>query len=363
MEPARINTGIDLDERILDNLATAVLLFDSGLRLRFVNPAAEMLFAASAPHLLGLRAAELMPNAALAEDLASAMSSGHPFTEREVVLQLNGSRRLTVDVTVMPLADSGQHGELLVELVQVDRQLRISRDEALLAQQQTTRELLRGLSHEIKNPLGGLRGAAQLLERELEDEGLKEYTQVIISEADRLQALVDRMLGPNALPRRGPVNIHELLEHVRNLVLAEAGPAIVVHRDYDPSIPDMVADRDQLVQALLNIIRNAVQAVGDKGTVTLRTRVLRQFTIGHTRHRLVACIEIIDNGPGIPAEILERVFYPLVTGRAEGTGLGLAIAQSLIQQHGGLIECTSRPGRTVFSILLPLEDEPVRGEE
>ncbi len=357
MELARIESGVALDERILDNLTTAVLMFDAGLRLCFVNPAGEMLLAASARHLFGVGVAELLPNAALVNDIRSAMDTGHPFTEREVVLQLNGTRRLTVDVTVMPLPESTHGPELLVELVQVDRQLRISRDETLLAQQQTTRELLRGLSHEIKNPLGGLRGAAQLLERELGDERLKEYTQVIISEADRLQALVDRMLGPNTVPRRAKINIHELLEHVRSLVLAEAEHGVSVHRDYDPSIPDITADRDQIVQAVLNITRNAAQALGERGNITFRTRVIRQFTIGHTRHRLVACIEIIDNGPGIPPDIRERVFYPLVTGRAEGTGLGLAIAQSLIQQHGGLIECTSRPGRTVFSILLPVEND------
>lgn len=347
----------ELHQRILDNLSTTVLLFDQGLRLRYVNPAGEMLFAISARHLLGQSTAELLPHTDLNRALREAADTGHPFTEREVQVHLNGGRRVTVDITVMVLDEQTQTRELLVELVQVDRQLRISRDERLVAQQQATRELLRGLSHEVKNPLGGLRGAAQLLERELHDEQLKEYTQVIISEADRLQALVDRMLGPNALPRRRSINIHEVLEHVRNLVKAEARDGLRIHRDYDPSIPNLEADADQLIQAVLNIVRNAVQALSGRGNITLRTRIMRMYTIGQHKHKLVLSIEIIDDGPGIPAEIMERVFYPLVTGRAEGTGLGLSIAQSLIQQHGGIVECNSRPGRTVFAILLPLLDE------
>lgn len=344
----------ELYPRILDNLSTTVLLFDDGLRLRYVNPAGEMLFAISARHLLGQSTAELLPHTDLNRALHDAMKTGHPFTEREIQLHLNGDRPITVDVTVMVFDEHAHARALLVELVQVDRQLRITRDEHLMAQQQATRELLRGLSHEVKNPLGGLRGAAQLLERELNDEGLKEYTQVIISEADRLQALVDRMLGPNTLPRRGTVNIHEVLEHVRNLVRAEVPEGLRVHRDYDPSIPEMQADADQLVQVVLNIVRNAVQALDGQGNITLRTRVMRQYTIGQHKHRLVLSIEVIDDGPGIPADIMERVFYPLVTGRAEGTGLGLSIAQSLTQQHSGIVECNSRPGRTVFAILLPL---------
>jgi two-component system nitrogen regulation sensor histidine kinase GlnL len=242
---------------------------------------------------------------------------------------------------------------LLVELTPLDRQLRISREENLLAQQSVSRALTRNLAHEIKNPLGGLRGAAQLLERELADPALKEYTSIIIGEADRLQNLVDRMLGPNSIPRKREINVHQVVERVRQLVAAEVPSRVRLIRDYDPSIPPLVGDPDQLIQAVLNIVRNAMQAVGKEGDITLRTRTLRQFTIGHVRHKLVIKIDIVDTGPGIPAEIMEQIFYPMVSGRPGGTGLGLSIAQTIISQHGGLIECTSEPGNTCFSLLLP----------
>lgn len=349
-------------QRILDNLNTAVLLFDRDLKLEYINPAGEMLFEVSAKRLRRRRVGDLFPAAEnMAEALAEALASGHPFTRREMSLRLSPEREITVDFTVLPISDGRRRRELLVELVQIDRQLRISREEQLLAQQSVTRELLRGLAHEVKNPLGGLRGAAQLLERELDEEGLKEYTQVIIGEADRLQKLVDRILGPNKLPQKSALNVHELLEYVRQLLLAE-DTGVQIRRDYDPSIPELIADRDLLVQAVLNIARNASQATGAGGTLIFRTRVLRQFTIGHTRHRLVLRLEIIDDGPGIAPEMMERIFYPMVTGRPDGTGLGLSIAQSLVQQHGGIVQCESRPGRTVFAILLPVTEQDANGK-
>jgi two-component system nitrogen regulation sensor histidine kinase GlnL len=237
---------------------------------------------------------------------------------------------------------------------QQDRHLRISREEGLLAQGNATRALVRGLAHEIKNPLGGLRGAAQLLERELHNEELKEYTHIIISEADRLQALMNQMLGPNTLPRRRALNIHEPLERVRQVVAAELNEKIQIVRDYDPSIPDIYADMDQLIQALMNLVRNAAQAVGKEGEIILRTRAMRRYTIGHTLYKLVARIDIIDNGPGVAEEMRESLFLPMITGRAEGTGLGLSIAQSMINLSGGLIEWESQPGKTVFTVLLPV---------
>lgn len=349
----------DVHRRVLDNLNTVVLLFDRDLRLEYINPAGEMLFAVSARRLLGRHAQELFPPGhGMSAALREAFDSGHPFTRREMLVALLPAREITVDLTVVPMSN-GRRRELLVELVQIDRQLRISREEHLMAQQSVTRELLRGLAHEVKNPLGGLRGAAQLLERELGDAALKEYTQVIIGEADRLQKLVDRILGPNKLPDKRRTNLHELLEYVRQLVLAESDGALRIERDYDPSIPDVWADRDMLVQVVLNIVRNAKQALGETGgTIRLRTRILRQFTIGHSRHKLVARIDIVDSGPGVPGNLAERIFYPMVSGRPDGTGLGLSIAQSLIQQHDGLIECESRPGHTVFSILLPIPEAP-----
>lgn len=346
-----------LERRILDHLNTAVMLFDAGLRLKYLNPAAEVLFEVSARHLLGQPAANLLPcpDASVEERLNEALASCHPFTEREINILIGEGRTKTVNCTVLPLHHFDAEKEVLVELYQVDRQLRITREEQLLSQHQATQALLRGLAHEIKNPLGGLRGAAQLLERELPEAALREYTRIIIDEADRLQALMNRMIGPHRLPRRTPVNIHDVLEHVRTLILAESPRGPKVQRDYDPSIPDFIADQDRLIQALLNLARNAATAAGQHGCLQLKTRVLRQFTIGSRRHKLVLQVQVRDNGPGIPDEIRDRIFYPMVSGRPDGTGLGLSIAQELINQHGGLIECESRPGDTIFHVYLPLE--------
>jgi two-component system nitrogen regulation sensor histidine kinase GlnL len=317
-----------------------------------------MLFGVSARRITGLKAKKLLRgNPGLLEFLNTGLHSNHSFTKHEVVLTLPGHRAQTVDCTISPfsLDSERKHNMLLVELQQIDRQIRISREEQQIAQQQTIRTLVRGLAHEIKNPLGGLRGAAQLLERELPDASLKEYTNIIIGEADRLRNLVNRMLGPNALPQKEMINIHQVLEHVRQLMMADMQGDISFVTDYDPSIPEMLADRDQLIQAVLNIVGNAVQAINTQGEIILRTRTIRKFTIGHHQHKLVCKVSIIDNGPGIPEDMLESIFYPMVTGRAEGTGLGLSIAQSLINQHGGLVQCESRPGRTSFNLLLPLE--------
>lgn len=347
----------DLYKFVTENLTTAVLMFDADLNLKYINPAGEMLYAISAKRLKGLAAQELLQANKFMTSLQQALDSGHGFTERELQLTLPGGKTITADCMVTPLSEPQHSGELLVELLQIDRHLRITREEALFAQQNVTRALIRGLAHEIKNPLGGLRGAAQLLERELKEESQKEYTRVIIGEADRLQNLVDRMFGPNALPHKQLINIHEVMERVRSLVNAESPDKVRIACDYDPSIPELNADPHQLIQAVLNIVRNATQAIGKNGKIILKTRTMRQFTIGQTRHKLVVRIDVIDNGPGIPPEMLESIFYPMVTGRAEGTGLGLSIAQSLINQHGGLIECTSEPDNTQFTILLPLEND------
>jgi two-component system, NtrC family, nitrogen regulation sensor histidine kinase GlnL len=345
----------EMQQRILDNLTHAVFMFDANLCLDYVNPAGEMLFAVSAKRLIGQCAAALLPNDShLLEAIEKGLQSGHPFTEHEVQITLAGRRELTVDCTITPLASAANDSGLLVELQQLDRQLRISREGQQQAQQETLRSLVRGLAHEIKNPLGGLRGAAQLLERELPDPELKEYTNIIIGEADRLRNLVNQLLGPNAVPQKEALNIHQVLEHVRQLVNVEKRGDITFVSDYDPSIPEILGDRDQLIQAVLNIVGNAVQAIGEKGEIILRTRARRQFTIGQTRHKLVCQVEIIDNGIGIAEDMMESIFYPMVTGRADGTGLGLSIAQSLINQHDGLIQCESRPGRTRFTLLLPL---------
>jgi two-component system nitrogen regulation sensor histidine kinase GlnL len=239
----------------------------------------------------------------------------------------------------------------------VDRLLRISREESLHHAQEITRTMIRGLAHEIKNPLGGVRGAAQLLARELPNEQLTEYTDIIIREADRLRDLVDRLLGPNRELDSRELNIHEVLEHCHRLISAETSNQITLIRDYDPSIPELQGDRSQLIQAVLNILRNALQVAVDIGAcvITLRSRALRQFTISSTRHRLVCRIDIEDNGPGVPSDMLQSIFMPMVTGRPEGTGLGLTIAQSIIARHGGMLECVSKPGCTCFTLYLPME--------
>ena len=343
---------------ILDNQSTAVLWLDGALRLAYLNPAAETLLRLDGRQALGNPITECLPLAReFAAALARAVESRETFTQRELKLLLSGEdAAITVDCTATPVAERDGDTPLLVELVPLDRHLRISREDALIAQHAANRLLARNLAHEIRNPLGGLRGAAQLLERRLPDEALKEYTRIIMGEADRLSALVDAMLGPARMPQRTAVNIHELLEHVARLTESEAPASLELKRDYDPSLPELRLDRGEIVQALLNVARNAREALADRGQLLFRTRVLRQFTIGAQRHRLVAAVEVVDDGPGVAPELLGRIFAPLVSGKPHGTGLGLSIAQELVNRHGGLIECVSAPGHTVFSILLPLEE-------
>ena len=344
-DPLQVQPG-----QLLDALNTAVMLLDASLQLIYLNPAAENMFEISHRQVCGHGWSQIVQTAdSFDERLANASQAQAPFTERGLELRTTYGQRITVDCTVTPMLN----GDLLLELVQVDRHLRIAHEEHLLVQQRAARDLMRGMAHEIKNPLGGLRGAAQLLEGELQDPEHREYTRVIIGEADRLRNLVDRMLGPNNVPKNRKLNIHEVLEHVRSLVDAENYPDLVLEREYDPSIPDFMADSELLVQAVLNLVRNAAQAGATR--ITLRSRTQRQFTIGSARYKLVIRIDIIDNGSGIPTELQSKIFYPMVTGRAEGTGLGLSIAQSLVNQHAGIIEFSSEPAHTVFTIFLPLE--------
>lgn len=344
-----------LNRTALDHMTTAILLFDSTTALVDMNQAAEELLDASlnkirGQHLQGLFSESALFTAALRRVLAA----DQPLTEREMRLGINGVGVITVDCVMTPVVTADASQLVLVELIALDRHKQISREERLVADTESARQVLRGLAHEIRNPLGGLRGAAQLLERELESKELREYTRVIVHEADRLQNLLDRMLGPRNPPRFREMSIHEVTERVFALIRAEAPQSVRITKDYDPSIPEFIADPELLIQAVLNVARNAVDAVGEHGRVRLLTRIHRQFTIGQRHHRLVARIDVQDDGPGIAEELLERVFHPLVTGRDSGSGLGLSIAQSLVNQHGGLIECESSPGRTVFSILLPV---------
>jgi len=355
MSTNKLQFAIDPGQ-ILDQMGTAVLVFDGRYRLTTINQAGEIMLAHSARHVCGRPLQELVLNAeVMIEQITSTLNSEQVVTQRGCLLELPDAPDLRVNCTFSPITDTAGHPHVLVELHQIDHHLRIEQEERLITQQQATHELLRGLAHEIKNPLGGLRGAAQLLEREISDAALQEYTHIIISEADRLQALLDRMLGPNNLPTIKAVNIHDVLEHVRELVQVEAGEQLRFQQDYDPSLPDLQADRDLLLQAVLNIVRNAAQALENDGDITLRTRIRRNFNIGSCQHRLVARIEVIDNGPGITEELRKQIFYPMITGRSDGTGLGLSIAQALISRHQGLIECSSQPGETVFTLLLPLD--------
>jgi len=337
----------------LDLLTTAVVVLDGDLKVMYLNPAAETVFALSQRNVTGHPFAELFVDAQVfGQKLSQALADMRGFVDQELTLTRPGYEPLHVNCVVTPV-DMGT-AAMLIEFRHIEQQLRIERETQRLTQHEANRELIRNLAHEIKNPLGGIRGSAQLLERELDRPDLREYTQVIIKEADRLQVLMDRLLTPHRLPQMGTVNIHEVCERVRMLILAEFPEGIQIVRDYDTSLPDLHADREQLIQAVLNVVRNAAQALNGRGTIELRTRVARQVTLAKTRHKLALELQVVDDGPGIPAAILDRIFYPLVSGRAGGSGLGLTLAQTFVQHHHGVIEVESEPGRTCFHIMLPL---------
>jgi two-component system nitrogen regulation sensor histidine kinase GlnL len=343
--------------KLLDALHTAVLVFDANMVLRTINAAGQGLLGLGAKKACGLSIQQLFhPPDALAGAIQRVQDSGRACSEQNVHLHIGPEQRnLVVDYTITHLQEFGAD-ELLVEMVDVEYRDRILREESLLAQYQVNHTLIRGMAHEIKNPLGGIRGAAQLLARQLGlDSSLQEYTNVIIEETDRLDRLVTRMLGPSQLFDPASLNIHEVLEHVRRLIEADAKGQFTIHRDYDPSLPSLVADRNQLIQAFLNLLKNAAEALPTGGNITIRTRALPK-TIGLVKHRLVIRVDIIDDGHGVQDEIREGIFYPMVTGHASGTGLGLPIAQSLIRHHGGFIEFESKPGITTFTTWLPVEE-------
>ncbi len=338
----------------LDLLATPVVLVDDELRVVHANPGAEDLFAFSLKNVAGQPLAQLFTDSEeLIASLNSAFVQNWSYTGRDLTLTRPGQPSLHLNCLITPTETST--ARFLIEFRPIDQQLKLAREQRQMDQQQANRELIRNLAHEIRNPLGGLRGSAQLLERELERPELREYTQVIIKEADRLQLLLDRLLTPHRPPQFTPLNIHEVLERVRSLVLAEYPDGIRIERDYDASLPDMRGDKEQLIQAVLNIVRNAAQALHGKGEIHFRTRAARQVTLAKQRYKLALELQVVDNGPGIPEELRERIFYPLVSGRDGGTGLGLTLSQTFVQHHHGTIECDSRPGRTCFTIMLPLE--------
>ena len=342
---------------LLDGIATSIVWLDADGAVLHLNEPAEDLLGVSRNHAAGRGIRDLLKvNVELNGVIARARAAGAQYSRRELPFDAGpGAAPRTLDVTITPYDPPGHPGGFIVELSDVTQHQRIVRENALLTQLGGSRAMVRQLAHEIKNPLGGLRGAAQLLERQLKEPALHEYTTVIISEADRLAALVDSLLGPGQPPRKEPVNIHELVQHVGHLLAAEAPTGVVIERDYDPSLPRLRLDRNHVIQALLNLGRNAIQAVGSHGRIVLRTRALTHASIGSRRHRVVASIQVEDDGPGVPAELKDTVFYPLVTGRQGGTGLGLAVAQDLVGRHDGLIEFDSRAGRTIFTILLPFD--------
>jgi two-component system nitrogen regulation sensor histidine kinase GlnL len=342
----------------LDHLASAVVLLDAAHQVCYANSAAENLLAVTGRSLLGRSLNQVMQyNATLQMALDNAIVNNWSYTGQNVEIRRDDHELLHLNCTVTPVhCDDAPVIRMLMELQPIDQQLKVSREERLIEQQQANRELIRNLAHEIKNPLGGIRGAAQLLEHELNNPSLREYTQVIIKEADRLQNLMQRLLSPHrATMQPAPLSIHEVLEQVRSLLLLEYPDGLNINRDYDASLPELIGDREQLIQVFLNIARNAAQAVEGKGRIIFQTRAARQVTLVKRRFRLALDIAVIDDGPGIPDDFKERMFYPLVSGRPEGSGLGLTLAQSFVQQHQGSIECDSRPGRTCFLIRLPVE--------
>jgi two-component system, NtrC family, nitrogen regulation sensor histidine kinase GlnL len=343
----------------LDALATAVLFLGSDLTVLYANPAAENLFKFSSRNIVGHGLTEVFRNdALLSAAIHHARERNCSYLQHELNLTTAAQEKFDVSCTVTPAEIEGMDGYVL-EFNAHHQQLRIAREERLHDQTEASRWLIRNLVHEIKNPLGGLRGAAQLLERELERPELTEYTQVIMKEADRLQTLMDRLLTPQRLPQLAPLNIHEAAERVRSLVLAEFPDGIRIRREYDVSLPTVEADKEQIIQALLNIVRNAAHALKGSGDIVLTTRVARQVTLSRKLHRLVVMIQVIDNGPGVPEELRDKIFFPLVSGREGGTGLGLTLAQNLISQHQGAIELEGGPGRTCFTIVLPLRPTKV----
>ncbi len=344
-------------KQVLDGLMTAVIVVDGPFSICYINVAAEMMLGLSNDNMQGKPLYVCFSQSSGTPDtLQHALQDNRNFTKRKELWRLHNQQEITVDYSVTPNPETGN---TLIEVQTLDRLLKISREEALLSYRETSRNLARSLAHEIKNPLGGIRGAAQLLRRELDNDDLDEYTRVIIEETDRLRNLVDRLLGPNKPTKKLPLNIHAALEHVTTIIHAECGKQISIIRDYDPSIPELLGDKEQLVQAILNIARNAMQALlesqqSEPPNIRFSTRIQRRYTIGKTYHPLVVRIGIEDNGPGIPDTIVDDMFLPMISGRASGTGIGLSIAQNLIGQHQGLIEYQSHSHSTEFVIYLPL---------
>jgi len=353
-----VTTQYNSPQTIIDNMHSAVIVVGENLKIFCMNPAAEMLLHISNNRACNKKLNELIINEhEFIDRLERSLISSHPYTVYEDQLLIHTHATLDVDYSVSPIQYKAEGKYLLLEFIRLKAQQKYSHEESIISQYEASKSLLRGLAHEIKNPLGGIRGAAQLLEREFEKNSEnKQFTQIIINEADRLKNLLDRMVGPRDIPTKTNINIHKILEHVRQLVHAENNEVAFI-ADYDPSVPDIYADESMMIQVILNITRNAVIAVSDidtDPTIKFKTRTQRNCTINNKNYPLVARIDIEDNGSGVSKEIQEKIFMPMITGHAEGTGLGLSIAQTLVQQHNGLIEFTSEPNKTIFTLLLPI---------
>jgi two-component system nitrogen regulation sensor histidine kinase GlnL len=338
--------------QILDNLSTALLWVDAHLRLQWINPAAEALLEFSENQAVGQQLAVVFP---CVRQMQQVLQQQTVLTEYGVELDLPTGTHLTLNCTITPIFTGQSIQALLIELVQADQQLLLSHENETVSQTEANHLMIRGLAHEIKNPLGGVRGAAQLLARALPDDSLREYTDVIITEADRLRSLVDRLSGPQMLPQKRLENIHRLLCRVSRLLQSKQ-PELNIKQDFDPSIPELMIDSDQIYQVLLNLMQNGVQAMENQvdKKLLLISRIHRHMVLSKQYHRLCLRVDIKDNGCGIDPQLLPKIFYPMVTGRAKGMGLGLSIAQNLAQQNGGIIHCKSKTGETVFSLWLPL---------
>lgn len=343
-------------QQLPNQMVTAVVVLNNALTVQYANPAAEALLIKSFNKLLNKHLDFLFSNHPINTNrLKQLLTSGQEFSDSDVILEFFDLRKITVEITASSVVfDTSPH--ILLEFKQIDQQKKMTTESFQQQQWESGRDLIRGLAHEIKNPLGGLRGAAQLLGKEL-NSSQQEYTQMIIEQADRLTNLVDRLLGPNQLPKFSVHNIHLVLEKVHHLVSCDNPKNITLIKDYDPSIPELFFDADKLQQAILNIVSNAIQVLAQGGKITLKTRAATNKTINGKRVKLSAMISIVDDGPGIPAQIQNTLFYPMVSGRVNGTGLGLAISQTLINQHSGKLSYLSQPGFTEFIILLPINHE------
>jgi two-component system, NtrC family, nitrogen regulation sensor histidine kinase GlnL len=343
---------MNTDSHPYDALSTPVLTVDGQGRIIAVNPAAASWLGLGLRRLLGQPLARV---AAAEQDLDAlcARARATPSGLRVQRLRLQPGELEPRFAHVLLNALEAPAGAVRLEFHPVDEFP--GHDPALLLPS-ALNVALKGLAHEVKNPLAGLKGAAQLLRRRLQDSDSERYLDVIVAETERLSTLVQRLLDPAPPSPPAATNVHAVLERVRLLAEAEAGWAVRLVRDYDPSLPEITADADRLTQAVLNLVRNALQA--DASEVRLRTRAETGVVIGDRLHRLAIRIEIVDDGCGVPESLAEQIFLPLVSGRAEGTGLGLALAQQVAREHGGSLSYRSRRGHTVFTLLLPASSAP-----